>query len=54
VEFLSCNLSDMTVVKRVPDELVDKLERLDILVNNAGRWPLHIRSSKTSMLLSEV
>jgi NAD(P)-dependent dehydrogenase (short-subunit alcohol dehydrogenase family) len=36
VEFLSCDLSDITVVKKVADELMGKLDRLDMLINNAG------------------
>lgn len=36
VEFISCDLSDITIVKKVADSLVSKLDRLDILVNNAG------------------
>jgi len=35
-EFLPCDLSDITAVKKVADELVSKLHRLDILFLNAG------------------
>ena len=40
VEFISCDLNDMTIVKKVGDELLGQLSRLDILVNNAGTSPL--------------
>jgi NAD(P)-dependent dehydrogenase (short-subunit alcohol dehydrogenase family) len=36
VEFVACDLNDMTVVKKVGDELMGRLSRLDILINNAG------------------
>jgi NAD(P)-dependent dehydrogenase (short-subunit alcohol dehydrogenase family) len=42
VEFLQCDLTDVTVVKRVGDELLDKLnkeKRLDALICNAGTIP---------------
>jgi len=37
VEFVPCDLSDITVVKKVADGLMGKLDRLDMLINNAGR-----------------
>ena len=40
VDFLSCDLSDLVMVKKVADDLMGKLERLDILVNNAGKSQL--------------
>ncbi len=36
VQFLACDLSDITVVKKVADELFKKLHRLDMLIDNAG------------------
>lgn len=36
VEFVECDLGDITKVKRVADELMQKLERLDMLFNHAG------------------
>lgn len=36
VEFVACDLNDMTIVKKVGDELMGRLSRLDILINNAG------------------
>lgn len=36
VEFIPCDLNDMTIVKKVGDSLMPKLSRLDILINNAG------------------
>ena len=36
VEFISCDLIDMLIVKKVGDELMRRLGRLDILINNAG------------------
>jgi NAD(P)-dependent dehydrogenase (short-subunit alcohol dehydrogenase family) len=36
VEFVTCDLSDMVVVKKVADDLAGRLGRLDILINNAG------------------
>ncbi|KAL3419247.1 retinol dehydrogenase 12 [Phlyctema vagabunda] len=36
VEFLSCDLSDITEIKKVAEQLLPKLTRLDILINNAG------------------
>jgi NAD(P)-dependent dehydrogenase (short-subunit alcohol dehydrogenase family) len=44
VEFMSCDFLDMTIVKRVGDELMGRLERLDILINNAGTF-LYFTSS---------
>ena len=37
VEFVPCDLSDITVVKKVADGLMGKLDRLDMLINNAGK-----------------
>lgn len=39
VEFISCDLNDMTIVKKVGDELMARMSRLDILINNAGTFP---------------
>jgi len=39
-EFLPCDLSDITAVKKVADGLVSKLHRLDILFLNAGLPPM--------------
>jgi NAD(P)-dependent dehydrogenase (short-subunit alcohol dehydrogenase family) len=36
VEFIPCDLSDMIDVKKVADELLQRLERLDMLFNHAG------------------
>lgn len=38
VEFITCDLSDITIVKKVADELMGKLDRLDMLINNAGEF----------------
>jgi len=35
-KFVPCDLSDMTIVKKVGDGLMGKLERLDMLIDNAG------------------
>lgn len=53
VEFVPCDLSDITVVKKVGDSLMGKLDRLDMLIDNAGqqlfmetlRPPITIRRS---------
>jgi NAD(P)-dependent dehydrogenase (short-subunit alcohol dehydrogenase family) len=37
VEFRKCDLSDITVAKKVADDLMQKLDRLDMLINNAGK-----------------
>jgi len=37
VEYLACDLGDITIVKEVADELMRKLDRLDMLINNAGQ-----------------
>jgi NAD(P)-dependent dehydrogenase (short-subunit alcohol dehydrogenase family) len=37
VEFMACDLSDMTLVKKVAGSLVRKLDRLDMLIDNAGQ-----------------
>lgn len=37
VEFLQCDLSDITIVKKVADKLYPKLDRLDMLIDNAGK-----------------
>ncbi len=39
VEFLPCDLSDITAVKKVGDSLMGKLDRLDMLIDNAGQRP---------------
>lgn len=39
VEFVACDLNDMTIVKAVSDALMGRLSRLDILINNAGSYP---------------
>jgi NAD(P)-dependent dehydrogenase (short-subunit alcohol dehydrogenase family) len=39
VEFVPCDLSDITVVKKVGDTLMGKLDRLDMLIENAGQQP---------------
>jgi len=36
VHFMSCDLSDMTIVKKTADALKGELKRLDILIDNAG------------------
>jgi NAD(P)-dependent dehydrogenase (short-subunit alcohol dehydrogenase family) len=36
VEFLACDLSDITIVKQATNTLTEKLDRLDMLINNAG------------------
>jgi NAD(P)-dependent dehydrogenase (short-subunit alcohol dehydrogenase family) len=38
VEFITCDLGDVTVVKKVAYELMQKLDRLDMLFNHAGEW----------------
>jgi NAD(P)-dependent dehydrogenase (short-subunit alcohol dehydrogenase family) len=37
VEFIACDLGDMTAVKKVADELLQRLDRLDMLFNHAGK-----------------
>lgn len=39
VEFITCNLGDITEVKKVADELLRRLDRLDMLFNHAGKFP---------------
>jgi len=40
VEFLPCDLSNITVIKKVGDSLLGKLDRLDMLIDNACQQPL--------------